>query len=157
MSLIKLKPSIEADIHHFFEYQLDKDALYMAAFTSKDPTDKVAYVEKYTKLLYNPTVNMQTILLDDKIIGTVTKFDIHNDAHIAFWLDKPFWGRGITSKALEMFLKIEQKRPIYGHTAFDNFGSQRVFEKCGFLKIGIDKGFANARNTEIEEFIFKLN
>jgi hypothetical protein len=28
--------------------------------------------------------------------------------------------------------------------------------KCGFIKIGRDKGFANARQTEIEEYIYKL-
>jgi len=40
--------------------------------------------------------------------------------------------------------------------AFDNYGSQKVLEKCGFLKIGSDSGYANARQKEIEELIFKL-
>ena len=52
-------------------------------------------------------------------------------------------------------------RPILGRVAFDNFGSQKVLEKCGFIKIGSDKGFANARQTDrqtdIEEFIYKLD
>jgi RimJ/RimL family protein N-acetyltransferase len=41
--------------------------------------------------------------------------------------------------------------------AFDNQGSQKVLEKCGFVKIGTDKGFANARQAEIEEYIYKLS
>jgi RimJ/RimL family protein N-acetyltransferase len=80
-----------------------------------------------------------------------------NEAEITYWMDKKFWGQGIATTALKGFLKIEQIRPIYGHVAFDNYGSQKVLEKCGFVKIGKDKGFANARQAEIEEYIYKLS
>jgi [ribosomal protein S5]-alanine N-acetyltransferase len=157
MTDIKLRPSVVEDISNFFEYQLDLEANYLAAFTAIDPTDKTAYLEKYTRLLYNPTVNMQTILVDNTVIGTVTKFEIDDEAEIAFWIDKPFWGQGVATKALKMFLDIETERPVFGHAAFDNYGSQKVLEKCGFVKIGTNKGFANARQAEIEEFVYKLD
>ena len=157
MTDIKLRPSVVADINNFFEYQLDTEANYLAAFTAKDQTDKTAYLEQYTKLLYNPTVNMQTIVVDSNVVGTVTKFEINDETEVAFWIDKPFWGQGIATKALKMFLDIETKRPIFGHAAFDNFGSQKVLEQCGFVKIGTEKGFANARQAEIEEFVYKLD
>ncbi|HEY4619198.1 MAG TPA: hypothetical protein VIH09_13485 [Flavobacterium sp.] len=35
---------------------------------------------------------------------------------------------------------MELTRPLYGRVAFDNFGSQKVLEKCAFMKIGTDKG-----------------
>lgn len=154
---IKLRPSIAEDINIFFEYQLDAEANYLAAFTAKNPADKAAYLEKYTKLLHNPTVNMQTIVADSNVIGTITKFEINEEAEVAFWIDKHFWGQGFATKSLKMFLDIERKRPIFGHVAFDNFGSQKVLEQCGFVKIGTEVGFANARQAEIEEFIYKLN
>ena len=81
---------------------------------------------------------------------------MENEAGITYWIDRKFWGQGIATTALKQLLKIEPARPIYGHTAFDNYGSQKVLEKCNFVKIGTDKGFANARQTEIEEFIYKL-
>jgi len=59
-------------------------------------------------------------------------------------------------QSLKKFLAIETIRPIFGRVAFNNFGAQKVLEKCGFDKIGSDKGFANARHMEIEEFIYKL-
>ncbi len=80
-----------------------------------------------------------------------------NEAEITYWIDKKFWGQGIATTALKELLKIEQVRPIYGRVAFDNYGSQKVLEKCGFVKIGKDKGFANARQAEIEEYIYKLS
>jgi [ribosomal protein S5]-alanine N-acetyltransferase len=55
------------------------------------------------------------------------------------------------------FLTIENTRPIFGRVAFDNIGSQRVLGKCGFVKIGADRGFASMRGEEIEEFIYKLS
>ena len=145
------------DLEWFFQFQLDKEAIQLAAFTPKDPTDKPAYLTKYSKLLDEPTVNMRTILFDNKIVGSISKFEIDGDAEITYWIDKHFWGKGVTTTALKNFLTIENMRPIFGRVAFDNYGSQRVLEKCGFVKIAKDKGFANARGREIEEFIYKLS
>ena len=154
ITLIKTE---ENDLNIFFEFQLDEEANYLAAFTSKDPNNKTAYIEKYSKHLADPTINMQTIKVNDVIVGSIAKFVIENDAEITYWIDKKFWGQGIATTALKELLKIEQVRPIYGRVAFDNYGSQKVLEKCGFVKIGTDKGFANARQKEIEEFIYKLS
>ncbi len=153
---VNFRKTEKPDLEFFFQFQLDKEAIYLAAFTSKDPTDKEAYFEKYTKFLDEPTINMQTILVDETIAGSIAKFEIEGDTEITYWIDRNFWGKGIATTALKKLLIIENTRPIFGRVAFDNFGSQKVLEKCGFVKIGTDKGFANARQTEIEEFIYKL-
>ena len=46
---ITLKQTQKSDLDLSFQFQLDKEANYLAAFISKDPTDKVAYFEKYKK------------------------------------------------------------------------------------------------------------
>lgn len=153
---LKLRKTEKSDLEFFFQFQLDKDANHLAAFTSKDPTDKQAYLEKYTKFLNDPTINQQTILVDERIVGSIAKFKMEGHAEITYWIDRNFWGKGIATTALKNFLTIENARPIFGRVAFDNLGSQKVLEKCGFVKIGTDKGFANARQKEIEEFIYKL-
>jgi len=153
---VLLQPTAVADLEHFFIFQLNKEANHLAAFTAKDPTDKNAYLNKYTKLLGEPTVHMRTIMVDNVIAGSISKFEIEGDAEITYWIDRKFWNQGITTAALKQFLVIENARPIFGRVAFDNFGSQKVLEKCDFVRIGSDKGFANARQAEIEEFIYKL-
>jgi RimJ/RimL family protein N-acetyltransferase len=152
---ITLPKTEKDDLNAFFQFQLDKEANYLAAFTSKDPNDKAAYIEKYTKFLTDPTINMRTIKANEEIVGSIAKFVIENDAGITYWIDRKFWGKGIATAALRDFLKMEQMRPIYGRVAFDNYGSQKVLEKCGFVRTGKDKGFANARQAEIEEYIYK--
>ena len=154
LKLIQTQP---ADLEHFFQFQLDAEANYLAAFTAKDPTDKTAYLVKYTKLLDDPTVNMQTIWHGETIIGSIAKFEIEGDAELTYWIDKAYWGKGIATAALKRLLALVTIRPIFGRVAFDNIGSQRVLEKCGFIRIGKDVGFANARQQETEEFIYKLD
>jgi RimJ/RimL family protein N-acetyltransferase len=153
---IILRKTEITDLAFFFIFQLDSEANYLAAFTSKDPTDKTAYLQKYTKLVNDPTINMQTIIVDNTIVGSIAKFEMEGEAEITYWMDKKCWGKGIATKALTAFLKNENMRPIFARVAFDNVGSQKVLEKCNFVKIGTDKGFANARQAEIEEFIYKL-
>lgn len=153
---VRLRPSVVADLEHLFTIQLDEQGSYLAAFTPQNQHDKQAYIEKFTKLLGDPTVNQHTIWIDGEIAGSVAKFEIEGEAEITYWIDKKFWGKGIATAALKELLSIEPARPVLGRVAFDNYGSQKVLEKCGFAKIGTDKGFANARQAEIEECIYKL-
>lgn len=153
---IKLRPTKIADLDILFQFQLDKEGGYLAAFMPKDPTDKAAYIAKHTKLLSDPTVNNQTVTIDNIIVGSIAKFVMDGDTEITYWIDRKFWRQGIATKVLKKFLVIETTRPVFGRVAYDNFGSQKVLEKCGFIKVGNDKGFANARQKEIEEFIYKL-
>ena len=153
---ITLTKTEKDDLNALFQFQLDKEANYLAAFTAKDPSNKTAYIEKYTPFLNDPAINMRSIKVNDEIVGSIAKFVMENKAGITYWIDRKFWGQGIATTALTQLLKIEPARPIYAYVAFDNYGSQKVLEKCGFVKIGTDKGFANARQTEIEEFIYRL-
>ncbi len=94
--------------------------------------------------------------MNDRIVGSIARFYIEGDAEITYWIDRPYWGQGIASSALSGFLKMEMTRPLFGRVASDNYGSQKVLEKNGFERIGKDSGFANARQSEIEEFIYRL-
>ena len=153
---ITLTETTKEDLNTLFQFQVDNEANYLAAFTAKDPTDKTAYIEKYSKFLTDPSINNRTIKVDGEIVGSVAKFVMNDEAGSTYWIDKKFWGQGIATAALKAFLRIELTRPLYAGVAFDNYGSQRVLEKCGFIKIGTDKGFANARQAEIEEYIYEL-
>lgn len=153
---IHLRKTILSDLEHFFTFQLDEEANYMAAFGAKDPNDKEGYIQKYAKFLDDPTIHMCTILVNDVIAGSIAQFVMHGDAEVTYWIDKAYWGQGIATAALRKLLREVSIRPVFGRAAFDNIGSQRVLEKCGFVKVGKDKGFANARQAEVEEVIYEL-
>ena len=153
---ISIRKSIESDLEVFFLNQSDKQAAHMAAFTPENPNDKEAYLNKWKKLLHDNSINMQTILVADNVAGCVVKYIMQGDAEITYAIGKAYWGKGLTTKAVKQFLDLESTRPIYGRVAYDNYGSQSVLEKVGFKKIGTEKGYANARQQEIEEFVYIL-
>ena len=62
----------------------------------------------------------------------------------------------MATQALAQFLAQEPRRSLYGRVAHDNRGSQRVLAKCGFVKIGTGRDFANARQAEIDEYVYQL-
>lgn len=153
---IELKDTEKSDLEELFLFQTDAEAIFLAAFTAKNPSDKDAYLEKFTKILANEEIVNKTIFFEGKIAGSVARFPLEGKQEITYWIGKNFWGKGIATEALKQLLEIEKTRPIYASAAFDNFGSRRVLEKCGFERIGTDKGFANARGNEIEEIIYEL-
>lgn len=118
-----LRPTVPDDLPHFFIFQLDPEANHLAAFTAQDPTDKPAYLEKYTKLLSDPTIHMRTIIFNNAIVGSISKFELQGKAELTYWIDRNFLGQGIAAATLRAFLALERTRPLFGHTAFDNFGS----------------------------------
>lgn len=153
---IQLQKTKLSDLEHLFVFQTDEKANYLAAFTPKDPKDKQAYLEKWTRIVERSDINMQTIWIDHKVVGSIIKFVMEGDAEISYWIDRQHWGKGIATQALNNFLEMENTRPLFGRVAFDNYGSQKVLEKCGFQRVRAEIGFANAREKEIEEFVFQL-
>lgn len=154
--MIHLSRTTTADLETLFIFQTNPEGIQMAAFTAEDPTDKKAYIEKWTKIVSNPEINMQTIRIDGQIVGSIIHFDMMDETNVSYWIDQPHWGKGIASKALTEFIKSSTKRPLFGRTAFDNIASQKVLENCGFKVVGKEKGFANARQKEIEELVYLL-
>jgi len=82
---------------------LTKKLDIMAAFMPKDPTDKFAYINKYTNLLRDLSVNNQTIVVDDIIIGSVAKFIIDGDTEIYLLDRQNFLGAGHCYKSTKGF------------------------------------------------------
>jgi len=156
MSVTLIKTT-EADLEKLFIFQTDKDANYKAAFTSENPNDEEAYLKKWKKIIANPTIDMQTIRQGNVLVGSVLHFDMGGETNVSYWIDRQFWGKGIATEALQLFLEKVQKRPLFGQVAFDNIASQKVLTKYGFIKVREELGFANARNKEIVELIYKLD
>ena len=51
---IKLRRTKISDLEILFQFQLDKEGGYLAAFMPKDPTDKSAYIDKIPKVVKRP-------------------------------------------------------------------------------------------------------
>lgn len=154
---VNLRDVLKDDIRIFFEHQSDPVANQMAAFTSKDFADREAFNARWERLMANNSIRKQTILFDGHVTGSIASFEMEGKREVTYWIGRDYWGKGIASTALAMFLNQEQTLPIYARVAKDNAGSIRVLKKCGFTVCGEEKGFALARGEEIEEYILILN
>ncbi len=146
------------DLPILFEQQIDPEANHMAAFTAADPTDHQAFMAKWQKILADPTIHKQTIVWDGDVVGSVLCYQDAEFAkpEITYWIGRPYWGRGLATRAVRAFLMRVVERPVFARVARDNLASLRVLAKCGFVIVGEDTGFANARGRVIEEAILKL-
>lgn len=153
---VQLRDVIDSDLPILFEYEQDPEANYMAGFTPENPNDREAFMAHWAKIRSNPALILQTILFDNQVVGYLASFEQLGNPSVAYWIGKPYWGKGIATAALTEFLKQLPTRPLYARVVKDNIGSRRVLEKCGFVITGEDRGFANARQAEVEEYILTL-
>lgn len=144
------------DLPIFFEQQLDDVANHMAAFTRSDPGNREAFMEHWARVFADDANGHQTILFDCQVAGNVLSFTRDGEREVGYYLGRAFWGKDIATRALADYLRIERTRPLYGYTAWDNLGSQRVLQKNGFVPNGKASEYSNARGEEVELRIFIL-
>ena len=150
-----LRPVTDADLPVLWDHQNDESAHEMAGFSSY--REQAAFEERMLKILAKPEIIILAIEIEGKVFGTVGKWVAEAQDEINYWIDPQHWGRGIATQAVKLFLERHSHRPIYGHTAADNFGSIRVLEKNGFQRIDVKTSWAEARSSEIQEISWILN
>ena len=152
--IVLLREVSSDDLPIFFEQQLDPEANWIAAFTAKDPTDRAAFDAHWAKLLADKGITIRTILYDAQVAGSVLCHGWGGELEVSYWLGKEFWGKGIATQALGLFLQEVTTRPLAARVAKDNQASIRVMEKNGFELTGDGKWFSNARGMEIDELVW---
>ena len=153
---VTLRQVVTADLDTFFGHQQDQLALKMAAFTGKDPANRDEFDKHWDRIIADPEVEIRTILWGGVVGGHVASYPMFGEVEVTYWIDKELWGKGLATEGLRQFLEIVPKRPLGARAAKDNVGSLRVLEKCRFVVVGEDKGFANARGEETEEYVLQL-
>lgn len=159
--IVRLRDVVDSDLGVFFEQQLDAEAKRMAAFVRKDPDDRGAFDAHWRRNRGDSAIVIRTIVMgggySEQVAGHVLKYEQDGAAEISYWLGRAFWGRGIATTALRQFLeRVVMARPLVARAAADNVASLRVLEKCGFVRVGADRGFSNARGEDVDEIIFRL-
>lgn len=155
--MIQLRAVNEEDLSIFYSQQLDPEAIWMAAFTAKEPSDRDAFNAHWAKVLADDGVLIRTILYEEMVAGYVLTHGWFGEPEVSYWLGRAFWGKGVATQALTQFLAVQTTRPLHARVVKDNIGSRRVLEKCGFVIVGEDTGYAHGRHAEVEERILRLD
>jgi len=155
---VQLREVTEQDLPVFFAQQLDWAANHMAAFTVEDPADWEAFSARWARMGADTTIAMRTVLVGERVAGHILSFVApwSGRREISYWIGREYWGHGVATRALTAFLGQVPDRPLQARAASDNLASIRVLRKCGFVVVGHERAFANARGAEIDEVILEL-
>jgi RimJ/RimL family protein N-acetyltransferase len=156
MSVVVLRPVETTDLDAIFEQMRDPESVNMAAFTAEDPSDRNRFDAHMEMVMSSPENTLRAVTSDDLFVGTIGSFVSDGATEVTYWLDRAYWGQGVASRALALFLHEVQIRPLMARAASDNAGSLRVLHKAGFQKLRTEVAFAPGRGTEIEETILQL-
>jgi len=120
---ILLRDVIDSDLPIFFEHQREPEANQMAAFPSRD---RDSFMAHWSKIRKDKSNILKTILYNGQVAGNMLSFVMEGKREVGYWIGREYWGRGLATKALKMFLEVEKTRPLYGVVAKHNIGSRRV-------------------------------
>ncbi|MBR8643549.1 GNAT family N-acetyltransferase [Streptomyces tuirus] len=131
---VRLRDVAEDDLEAFLAYEHDEEAARRSRFA---PRPRDAFMAHWReRVLGDGTVFVQTVTVDGDVAGNVVAWWDGNRRFIGYWLGRAYWGRGIGSRALALFLEREKNRPLYADPFRGNTGSVRLLEKLGFRQTG---------------------
>jgi RimJ/RimL family protein N-acetyltransferase len=111
----------------------------MAAFPARD---RDAFEAHWARVRADETCVARTIVVDGEVAGNIGSFVRDDAREVGYWVGRDYWGRGVATAALALFLEeVEPRRPLGAGVALGNDGSMRVLEKCGFRRVGEDGGY----------------
>ncbi|MFL6077831.1 MAG: GNAT family N-acetyltransferase [Mycobacteriales bacterium] len=131
MGEVGIREVADGDLAVFFEHQRDPEATAMAAFPARDWD---VFLAHWNKIRADESTLNRTVLVDGAVAGNMASWPMDGERFVGYWIGREYWGRGVATAALGLFLDEEPVRPLYAHVALHNAGSIRVLEKCGFAR-----------------------
>jgi RimJ/RimL family protein N-acetyltransferase len=146
---VRIRPVEDDDLPIFLAHQDDPVAAAMAAFPTRAPD---VFFEHWAKIRADPSNYTRTIVADDEVVGDIVSWLDDGRRQVGYWIGRDHWGKGFATAALRLMLEEIEDRPITAHIVPDNIGSQRVVEKCGFVRVGEE-----VADDAVHEVIFRLD
>ncbi|WP_250029421.1 GNAT family N-acetyltransferase [Paractinoplanes maris] len=130
---VHLRSVQPADVDVFFLQQQELEAQRRANFRARD---RPAFTEHWTqRILGDPDVSARTVLAGGEIAGNVVSWWQGEHREVGYWLGQAFWGRGVGTRAVTLYLDVEPVRPLTATADVGNTASIRLLERCGFTAV----------------------
>ena len=154
MAVVQLRAMSAVYLQPLFVMQLDEEANQMAVTI---PRTQENFQEHWKESLVDPNVFARAILLDEHFVGIVSCFPSEGVTQIGYWIDRPAWGKGIATQAVQLLLNEVPIRPIWAKLAASNIASRRVLDKCGFQFLFEHEAPATLRYPKCQEAVMRLD
>ncbi|MEO3872536.1 GNAT family protein [Nonomuraea sp. B12E4] len=131
---VRLRDVVEADLEVFLAQEHDPEAVRRSRFA---PRPREAFLRHWTtQILDDPTVHVRAVTVEGALAGNLVAWWEADKRFIGYWLGREFWGRGVGTRALGLFLELEKVRPLHADPFHANTASVRLLEKHGFQRTG---------------------
>lgn len=157
MTDVRLRSVADDDLDTLFLLESDVEGADMIAFLPREPGDRAAFDTHWQRIRHDPDTVARIVEADGGFAGYAVSFLMNGERHVGYWIVRELWGRGIGTAALEALIAELPGRPLWGSTASDNLGSQRVLQHAGFVFDRVERTAAPRRGAEIEERVFRLD
>lgn len=135
-SRVQLRDVEQADLETFFEQENDEEAVRRSRF---EPREREAFMAHWkTKVIGDPANHVRAVVVDGELAGNIVAWWQEGRRFIGYWLGREYWGRGIGTAALGLFLDAERNRPLYADPHGGNTGSVKLLERRGFRRTETD-------------------
>lgn len=151
---VRLRPVTEGDLARMFEIQLDHESNVMAG---TKPRTREVFFGNWANQFGNAKVRPRVIEVEGELAGSIGCFQAEERDCMGYWIARRYWGKGIGSRALKMFLEEETRRPLHATAASANAASRRILEKCGFELVEEKMGEETERylKCQIAEYVLQ--
>jgi RimJ/RimL family protein N-acetyltransferase len=150
---IQLRKLTVDDLPWIFAFEMEPEGHQMAVVHPRSPE---SFDATWTSILRDESILVRGIVADGMLVGHISSFPSDGHHLVGYWLGREYWGRGIATSALRLFLDKLPVRPLHARVATSNVASLRVLEKCGFRVIRREWSVATDRYPACEEAILEL-
>ncbi|RMI33093.1 GNAT family N-acetyltransferase [Streptomyces triticirhizae] len=134
---VRLRDVEDADLEVFLAQEHDPEAARRSRFP---PREREAFLRHWrTRVLGDPGVFVQAVTVDGELAGNVVAWWDGERRFLGYWLGREFWGRGVGTRAVALFLERERHRPLHADPFVGNAGSVRLLARLGFREAGRER------------------
>lgn len=132
---VRLRPVERDDLELFHVFEQDEEAVRRSRFPARE---REAFMRHWTtRILGDPSGLVRTVTVDGAVAGNVLAWWAEDGRRfLGYWLGRAYWGKGVGTRALALFLAEEPHRPLYADPFGDNTASVRLLERHGFRHTG---------------------
>jgi RimJ/RimL family protein N-acetyltransferase len=135
---ISLRDVEDADLEIFHAFEQDPEAVRRSRFPARERERFMTHWRE--KILGDPGTFVQTVTADGAPAGNILTWWQGERRFLGYWLGREFWGRGVGTWAVDLFLRAEPVRPLYADPHEGNTASVRLLERLGFRREGLSEG-----------------
>lgn len=153
---VTLRPATIDDIEFFYQLQQDPVAVWMAAFTSANLSDRAVFEQGWRRVLSEASLRVFMVLDETEEVGQVLSYVADGETEVSYWIERRQWGRGYATEALRLLLAQVRERPLRARVAHDNTRSLAVLRHHGFTVTGEELSPAEGRGELVREYLLSL-